>query len=310
MSPTPFKVLSAVALTVAVSVTPAATAHAATAPLNLYGARVAAANYANQYPSLNVIANTPQASWLGPDWDPNPASGILSMEKAAGGKTLQLVVYGIPNRDNGGYSSGGAANASSYYAWVGAIAWALGNYPAIVDLEPDALGLSQQLNAADAAARLQMLSTAVTILKGTPAKSTTKVYIDASTWIGATQQASLLKQANVGYADGFALNTSGFNSNAFNYSYGNTLSPLVGGKHYIIDTSRNGRGSNGQWCNPAGRGLGALPQKPAGQPLVDALLWLKHPGESDGTCNGGPGAGQFWANYALGVVSHANYSTN
>ena len=36
-----------------------------------------------------------------------------------------------------------------------------------------------------------------------------------------------------------------------------------------------------------------------GHPLADAFLWVKTPGESDGTCNGGPRAGEWWADYAL-----------
>ena len=35
-------------------------------------------------------------------------------------------------------------------------------------------------------------------------------------------------------------------------------------------------------------------------PLVDAFLWIKTPGESDGTCSGGPAAGKWWGEYALG----------
>jgi hypothetical protein len=31
------------------------------------------------------------------------------------------------------------------------------------------------------------------------------------------------------------------------------------------------------------------------------------PGESDGTCNGGPAAGQWWADYALGLAKRAAY---
>ena len=33
-------------------------------------------------------------------------------------------------------------------------------------------------------------------------------------------------------------------------------------------------------------------------PGVDAYLWIKDPGGSDGPCNGGPAAGQYWAWYA------------
>jgi len=65
-------------------------------------------------------------------------------------------------------------------------------------------------------------------------------------------------------------------------------------KHAVIDTSRNGRGSwkppAGKyrdaevWCNPPGRGLGRRPSLESGDPYIDAFLWIKVPGESDGEC--------------------------
>jgi hypothetical protein len=83
-----------------------------------------------------------------------------------------------------------------------------------------------------------------------------------------------------------------------------TLSQRVGGKHFIIDVSRNGLGatSDGQWCNPPGRALGVNPTTVTDNALVDAYLWVKVPGESDGTCNGGPNAGGWWPEYALGLA--------
>ena len=71
----------------------------------------------------------------------------------------------------------------------------------------------------------------------------------------------------------------------------------------MIDTSRNGRGgvSGSAWCNPPGQALGRAPTTNTGLPLVDAYLWVKTPGESDGPCNGGPRAGQWGPEYALGL---------
>ena len=43
------------------------------------------------------------------------------------------------------------------------------------------------------------------------------------------------------------------------------------------------------WCNPPGRGLGPAPTLDTGEPLVDAYLWVKIPGESDGECTRGLG---------------------
>ena len=90
-------------------------------------------------------------------------------------------------------------------------------------------------------------------------------------------------------------------------AYGKQLSAAVGGKHFVIDTSRNGLGPATTWCNPSGEALGARPNAATGQTRVDAYLWVKRPGESDGTCNGGPAAGTFWADYALGLAQRAAY---
>jgi endoglucanase len=71
----------------------------------------------------------------------------------------------------------------------------------------------------------------------------------------------------------------------------------AGLKHFVTDTSRNGVGpwqatpeqialGNVQdWCNPPARGLGARPTLATGNALLDARLWIKIPGESDGECN-------------------------
>ena len=82
--------------------------------------------------------------------------------------------------------------------------------------------------------------------------------------------------------------------------------------HIVIDTSRNGRGAfaaapyaaapynqpagviaglaAGGWCNPPGAGAGLPPTAETGVPLVDANLWIKTPGESDGSCDLAGGA--------------------
>ncbi|NEE07199.1 glycoside hydrolase family 6 protein, partial [Streptomyces sp. SID7499] len=75
-----------------------------------------------------------------------------------------------------------------------------------------------------------------------------------------------------------------------------------------IDTSRNGNGpyTGGDpaesWCNPPGRALGEAPTTQTGDERVDAYLWIKRPGESDGDCKGGPKAGAWWPEYALGLA--------
>ncbi|MGO4421684.1 glycoside hydrolase family 6 protein, partial [Streptomyces sp. MCAF7] len=56
------------------------------------------------------------------------------------------------------------------------------------------------------------------------------------------------------------------------------------------------------WCNPKGRALGETPTVRTGDGAVAAYLWIKRPGESDGTCKGGPKAGQWWPRYALDLA--------
>lgn len=55
----------------------------------------------------------------------------------------------------------------------------------------------------------------------------------------------------------------------------------------IIDTGRNGvtglRKEWGHWCNVKGAGFGVRPTGSTGNTLVDAFVWVKPGGESDGT---------------------------
>lgn len=62
--------------------------------------------------------------------------------------------------------------------------------------------------------------------------------------------------------------------------------------HYITDTSRNGqtreRSNCSNWCNIKGSGLGRRPSTQVsslGFSKLDAVTWIKTPGESDGTSN-------------------------
>lgn len=56
---------------------------------------------------------------------------------------------------------------------------------------------------------------------------------------------------------------------------------------------------------PPGRALGTPPTTKTADPLIADYLWIKRPGESDGTCKGGPKAGAWWPSYALGLARGA-----
>jgi len=124
-------------------------------------------------------------------------------------------------------------------------------------------------------------------------------------------------------SDDPALNTSGINLR---------YASVTGTIHFVIDTSRNGVGpwqppagvypDAQDWCNPPDRGLGLRPTANTGIELLDAYLWVKIPGESDGECTRGlgpagetvdpewglidPGAGDWFPEMALDLVHNAN----
>jgi endoglucanase len=247
---------------------------------------------------LARIADQPVARWLG-DWVSDIRREVDNAASTITGKGALpvFVAYNIPGRDCGSYSAGGSRGGDAYRKWIRSFAEGLRGRPAVVILEPDALPGMDCLNAAARQERLALMSEAVTVLKAQRAS----VYIDAghAKWKSPAEMATRLKQVNIAQADGFALNVSNYIDNAANIAYGEKLSALVGGKHFIIDTSRNGLGTTAEWCNPRGQALGVTPTTNTGHPLVDAFLWVKQPGESDGTCNGGPRAGSWWNDIAI-----------
>jgi endoglucanase len=283
---------------------PSTATSATTASAGLYRAPQAIDAYVAKYPELEAIARQPQFTWLGEHDGPDVVRRLVT---AARGETVPLVLYAIPDRDLGSHSAGGFGSDTSYLAWVRSMAAAIGSAPAIVVVEPDAIGQSQQLAVGAAQARLTTIAEVAAILHAEAPGA--KVYLDASTWVPAARMAALLKQAGVALTSGVALNVANYVDDAQVFAYGNALSPLIGGLHYIVDSSRNGLGVGPDptaWCNVPGRALGATPgTRPPGEPLSDGQYWIKHPGVSDGRCNGGPPAGTVWAAAALDLVRNA-----
>jgi endoglucanase len=263
------------------------------------------------------IADNGGADWIG-DWTPNVQNWVSHRVTAIikTGALPLFISYNIPKRDCGQYSAGGAAAADGYKQWITAFAKGIGDRRAAVVLEPDSLGLLKKcLSGADQQERLGLLRFAVHAFA---ALGNTAVYIDAghSSWLPAAEDAKRLEAAGIEEADGFALNVSNYRATPSEIKYGKQISKLVGGKHFVIDTSRNGNGpptdckgpdDENCWCNPPGRALGSPPTSHTSDPLVDAYLWLKKPGESDGACNGGPKAGVFWQEKALELARNAKY---
>lgn len=129
------------------------------------------------------------------------------------------------------------------------------------------------------------------------------------------------------------------NTSAINLRYESMLSDAntEATTHFVVDTSRNGAGpwdpattaypggytgDPQDWCNPPGRGLGLRPTAHTGFDLLDAYLWVKIPGESDGECTRSlgdpgvtvdpewglidPGAGEWFPEMSLDLAHNAD----
>ena len=254
---------------------------------------------------MDKVASNAQAQWFdGSSGDISAAVDRAVSAATGAGAVPVLVAYNIPQRDCGGLSAGGTT-VRGYMAWITAFANGLGGRRSVVILEPDALTDMDCLSAVDQTTRVNLIQYAVQLLRAQGGV----VYLDGgnSSWKSASDQAARLTRANVAAADGFVLNVSNFQYTSNSIAYGRAVSARVGGKHFLIDTSRNGLGPtpDNQWCNPDGRALGAPATTSTTDSLVDAYLWIKTPGEPDGSCSGAPPAGIWWADYALGLAQRS-----
>ncbi|TCC16752.1 glycoside hydrolase family 6 protein [Kribbella sindirgiensis] len=251
------------------------------------------------------IATKPMARWFG-NWsgDIGAAVGGFVGAADAADKLPVLVAYNIPGRDAcGGHSGGGAGSPAAYRTWIQSFASAIGARPAIVVIEPDSLGDFNCMSQAQIDERNGMLSYAVQQFKNSAPN--TWAYLDGGNagWVAANVMAQRLTGAGLADAHGFSLNVSNYYTTAETVAYGNSVQGnLAASKPFVVDTSRNGNGANGEWCNPPGRKLGATSQLGGGPEMQ---LWIKVPGDSDGSCGIGAGipAGTFSPDLATRLIN-------
>jgi endoglucanase len=219
-----------------------------------------------------------------------------------------FVIYNLPHRDCGQHSAGGAPDAAAYRSWVLAFTAGIDQAKAFVVIEPDALAQLDCLSADQRAERLDLLRFATDTLAASPRAVS---YLDAGhrDWIAPAEMARRLQDAGIREIRGFSVNGSFYDSTTAEITYGKTVSDLVDHKPFVIDTSRNGKDkTSAEWCNPAGHALGPAPLTAPGEDRVDALLWIKTPGVSDGDCGRGePRAGVFWIERAIELATAADW---
>jgi endoglucanase len=258
---------------------------------------------------MERISREPIATWLTADsTHVRREVTALTANASRHGAAAVIVAYAIPGRNCG---EGADASARRYLRWIGEIAAGIARRDTIVILEPDAIPFV----IAGCPIHVGLLAGAVKELAGAAGA---RVYIDAgnSSWVTpASLLAAPLLAADIHQAAGFSLNVANFQTNAANIAYGHELSRLLGDEHFVIDTSRNGNGpeldSGGVSivCNPVGRALGTSPTTNTGVPGLDAYLWVKPPGSSDGSCRAGaPRSSEWWPQYALELAANASPS--
>lgn len=259
---------------------------------------------------MERIAREPIASWFttAAAWSVR-AVRSLTIAASRHDAAALIVAYAIPGRGCTGGGPPSAQSDSEYLRWIGGIAAAIGTRRTIVILEPDAIPFA----VAGCHIELPTIAGAVQELARAPGA---RVYLDAGnpSWITDLQSlAGALREADIDQAAGFSLNVANFQTNAASIAYGQSLSRQLGGSHFVIDTGRNGNGpdidgGSGQViCNPTHRALGTLPTTDTGVADLDAYLWIKPPGSSDGSCGPGqPGAGEWWPQYALELAADAH----
>jgi endoglucanase len=206
---------------------------------------------------------------------------------ASQGRTPILVVYNMPNRDCGGASSGGAPDHAAYRQWIDQLAAGVAGRAATIILEPDVLALmSDHLTVEQQAETRAAMAYAGKRLK--EGSRRVKVYFDSahSAWLSPADMAARLVAADiVNSADGIATNVSNYRASSDEVAYAKAVIAATGVPRLraVIDTSRNGNGPLGdEWCDPAGRAIGTASTEATGDPVIDAFLWVKLPGESDG----------------------------
>ena len=274
---------------------------------------------AARYPALRAIAGEPGVArfgaFSGADVGLAVNRYLVRADAQGPGTVPMLATYELVDGRCGGVTPSGG-DVAHYRGFIARLAHAIGSHRAVLFLELDALVTSGCLSRDGVGVRERELRAAIDLL--TAVCPHLVVYLDAGAAdaIAPERMAAMLHRSGVGRIQGFLLNATHFDWTSREIRYGERVSRLLGGAHFVINTGTNGRGplvpadrarqGNEVLCNPPGRGLGPRPSTNTGYLNVDAFEWTTNPGESGGACvPGAPPTGAYWPQYALMLVRNA-----
>jgi endoglucanase len=227
--------------------------------------------------------NQPTGIWLTEETvDINKIKSIMQICE---GKVPVFVIYFIPTKNK---PLPDDTEIQEYLNKNIQIARTIAGYKAIVIIEPDILYLETENSYTESLNR-SLVKQITKIYKAFAPES--RVYLDAahSNWHPPEKVAHILKEAGIEHAEGFATNISNFQKTENELKYASKLSKLSGNKSFIIDTGRNGNGPGQSrnnapiWSDPVGLKTGIRPTTSTNAEGLDAYLWIKPPGEADGS---------------------------
>jgi endoglucanase len=288
-----------------------------------------ALDWRNSHPGwarmMDVIAREPEVHRWGNWTGPNPGlqvSQYLSRAAVQEPNTVpEFATYWLVNpkltQPRCGHYADSPARQAAYHSWIESLASGVGDYRAIMFLEMDSLITVGCLSKHGIDVRMAELHDAIDILSQVPRLV---VYVDAGAGdaVPAAETARLLRQAGVAEIQGFFVNSTHMDWTRHEIRYGDQISRLTGGKHFVVNTAMNGHGpthpkdrvhnGNEIICDPPKAGLGPKPTFDTGFQNVDAFAWIANPGRSPGTCApGAPATGDWWPARALSLVRHADF---
>ncbi|KAK7051322.1 hypothetical protein VNI00_004822 [Paramarasmius palmivorus] len=254
---------------------------------------------------------------------------------------VQIVVYNLPERDCSAKASDGELNLENggeqkYRQYIDQITSIIKKYPdvrVVAAIEPDSLAnlvTNLSVEKCAKAERIYKVSTQYAIRQLDTAG--VFMYLDSAHagWLGWPDNieptAKLMREIYLGagaprHVRGLVTNVSNYNAyraetpdpiTEYNPNYdelhfaeslAEALPPFPA--HFLVDQGRSGqqdlRTTWGEWCNVKGAGLGARPTTDTGSDVIDSIVWVKTPGESDGTSD--PSSKRFDEN-CVSVTSH------